>query len=242
MLLIEMQLSIQFFAVLRERAGQSEVILKGLPEGMTMGELKRHALQVYPDLGDLADVAGVVGTEYVKDERVLAEGESIAFLPPVSGGQPAGRIDYEKGYFQLQDGAIDSHGMAEVLVQGDCGGLVVFRGLTRSSSRGRSDVLSLQYEVFEPMAGPEMARIFDACRERFGEHARGPLRMLCVHSDGVVKVGETSVVVAVATPHRDTAFEACRYLIDTLKERLPVWKKEVYADGEAWVEGCKHVH
>ncbi|MBL4771110.1 MAG: molybdenum cofactor biosynthesis protein MoaE [Planctomycetes bacterium] len=238
MLMIDMQLNIQFFAVLRERAGRSEVMLSDLPQGLTMGDLKCRVLQQYPDLGDLADVCGVVGTEYVKDDRVLAEGESIAFLPPVSGGQP----DYEKGVFLLQEGAIDSHGMEEPLVQGDCGGLVMFRGLTRSSSRGRSDVLSLQYEVFEPMAGPEMARIFDECRERFGEHARGPLRMLCVHSGGVVKVGETSVVVAVATPHRDTAFEACRFLIDELKERLPVWKKEVYADGEAWVEGCEHAH
>ncbi len=238
MLFIDMQLSIQFFAVLRERAGHSEVTLKDLPDGLTMGELKRIALQAYPTLGCLDDVTGVVGTEYVLDDRVLAEGESIALLPPVSGGQP----DYEKGEFYLQDGAIDSHGLEEPLVQGDCGGLVMFRGLTRSSSRGRTDVLSLQYEVFEPMSGPEMARIFDECRERFGEHARGPLRMLCVHSNGVVKVGETSVVVAVATPHRDTAFEACRFLIDELKERLPVWKKEVYADGEAWVEGCKHAH
>lgn len=237
----DMQLSIQFFAVLRERAGHSEVTLKNLPDGLTMGDLKSRALEAYPDLGDLADVCGVVGTEYVMDDRVLAEGDAIAFLPPVSGGAPAAP-DYEKGVFYLQDGSIESHGMEEPLVQGDCGGLVMFRGLTRSSSRGRSDVLSLEYEVFEPMAGPEMARIFDECRERYGEHARGPLRMLCVHSNGVVKVGETSVVVAVATPHRDTAFEACRFLIDTLKERLPVWKKEVYADGEAWVEGCKHAH
>ncbi|MEZ6004543.1 MAG: molybdenum cofactor biosynthesis protein MoaE [Planctomycetota bacterium] len=226
----------QLFAVLRERVGQAELTLTDLPAGITMGELKTLVTERHPAIGSLASVTGVVGTEYVADDRVLVAGDTIALLPPVSGGAP----DYEQGVFRLHQGSIDTAGLEEPLVHGACGGLVTFRGLTRRSSRGREDVQYLEYEVFEAMAGPEMARIFADCRAQFAEHARGPLRMLCVHSHGRVDVGGTSVLVSVATPHRDTAFAACRFLIDTLKERLPIWKKEVYADGAAWVEGCRH--
>ena len=85
------------------------------------------------------------------------------------------------------------------------------------------------------MSGPEMARIFAECRQRFSDDGERALRMLCVHRSGVVEVGEPSVVIAVASPHREAAFEAARFLIDTLKERLPVWKKEVYTDGHEWI-------
>ncbi len=235
-----MKLTIQLFAVLRERAGASEVTLDELPAGVTMGELKRIAVDRWPALGDMDSVSGVVGTEYVDDARVLEPGDAVAFLPPVSGGDSG--PDYERGEFRLIGGGIDDAGIENELVHDECGGLVVFRGLTRRTSRGRTDVQYLEYEVFETMAAPEMGRIFAEARERFGEPARGPLRMLCWHSQGRVLVGETSVLIAVATPHRDTAFAACRFLIDTLKERLPIWKKEVCADGESWVEGCSHHH
>ncbi len=235
-----MQITIQLFAVLRERAGTSEVTLDDLPAQLTMGELKRIALQRMPELGEMDSVSGVVGTAYVEDSQVLQPGDAVAFLPPVSGGEAP--PDYERGVFRLIGGGIADTGIENELVHDECGGLVVFRGLTRRTSRGRSDVQYLEYEVFESMAAPEMTRIFEQCRREFGEHARGPLRMLCWHSQGRVQVGETSVLIAVATPHRDTAFAACRFLIDTLKERLPIWKKEVCADGESWVEGCSHHH
>ncbi len=235
-----MKLRVQLFAVLRERAGAGQIELDGLPAGLTMGQLKKLALERHPELGNLAQVAGVVGTEYVTDDRVLVASDEVSLLPPVSGGQePA---DYEAGVFYMVNGGIQSAGIEDVLVQDACGGLATFRGLTRRTNKGRDDVLHLDYEIFESMAGPEMKRIFEECRQTFSPAARGPLRMLCVHSQGRVLVGETSVVVAVATPHRDTAFAACRFLIDTLKERLPIWKKEVFADGEAWVEGCSHHH
>jgi molybdopterin synthase catalytic subunit len=100
-------------------------------------------------------------------------------------------------------------------------------------------VLRLEYEAFEAMAGPEMARIFARCRERFGDpsgaHPQRALRMLCVHRTGSVAVGEVSVAIAVASPHRATAFDACRFLIDELKSSLPVWKKEHLEGGAHWV-------
>ena len=112
---------------------------------------------------------------------------------------------------------------------------MTFTGTTRNTNRGQ-DVVRLDYEAFEPMTGPEMERIFEECRAVHGgpDPARR-LRMLCVHRIGTVGVGEPSVVIAVASPHRDSAFLAARFLIDTLKERLPVWKKEVYGDGHHWI-------
>jgi molybdopterin synthase catalytic subunit len=113
--------------------------------------------------------------------------------------------------------------------------VVVFTGSTRGRNRGRQ-VVRLEYEAFEAMAGPEMARIFGRCRRELrADEGERALRMLCQHRTGVVGVGEPSVVIAVASPHRALAFEACRFLIDALKESLPVWKKEHYPDGEHWI-------
>ena len=116
--------------------------------------------------------------------------------------------------------------------------VVVFTGATRDTSRGRA-VVRLEYEAFEAMTGPEMGRIFARCRGEHGDpdgaRPDRTLRMLCVHRTGVVGVGEPSVAIAVASPHRAAAFEACRFLIDELKRSLPIWKKEVYAGGEEWV-------
>ena len=105
--------------------------------------------------------------------------------------------------------------------------------MASSSYIGRS-VQRLVYEAYAEMAGPEMARIFDRCRAKLGLE-QGGARMLCIHRTGVVPVGEAAVVIAVACPHREQAFAACRFLIDALKASLPVWKKELYADGEEWI-------
>ena len=106
-----------------------------------------------------------------------------------------------------------------------------FTGSTREENRGKR-VVRLEYEAFEKMTGPEMQRIFERCR---AEQQGARLRMLVAHRVGVVEVGEPSVVIAVASPHRAQAFAAARFLIDELKRTLPVWKKEIYADGEHWI-------
>jgi molybdopterin synthase catalytic subunit len=111
--------------------------------------------------------------------------------------------------------------------------------MTRDRNRGE-DVAKLDYEAFEAMTGPEMGRIFARCRADFGPESQAgdteyELRMLCVHRTGVVPVGQPSVVIAVASPHRDAAFLAARFLIDELKQSLPVWKKEHYSAGHHWI-------
>lgn len=227
-----MDLRVRLFAALRERAGRDELLLAGLPDELDLGGLKRELARRHPELGDLAHVAGVVGTEYAGDERPLAPGDEVALLPPVSGG--SGEDDLEAGRFELSGEPLDPGAAQARVAHPACGAIVLFTGTTRESNRGQ-DVVRLDYEAFHAMAGPEMARIFAECRERFGGDAARRLRMLALHRTGTVGVGDPSVVIAVASPHRDAAFLAARFLIDTLKERLPVWKKEVYGDGHHWI-------
>jgi molybdopterin synthase catalytic subunit len=236
-------LSVRLFAVLRERAGAPVLRLTGLPDELDVTGLKRELARRHPELGDLSSVRGVLGTSYVPDGTRLEEDAEVALLPPVSGGAGDTDADLERGVFELVAEPLDPAVCAERVGHPSCGANLIFTGSTRDSNRER-EVVRLDYEAFEEMSGPEMRRIFDECRARFGsggaagEPGNDPartLRMLCQHRTGLVGVGEPSVVIAVASPHRDAAFEACRFLIDTLKERLPVWKKEVYRSGEHWI-------
>lgn len=233
-----MRLVIQLFAGLRERAGTPEYVLDDLPESLDLGGLKRELERRYPELGNLEHVAGVVGTEYADDARMLSEGEPVAFLPPVSGGAPNEDDALAAGIFELTADAIDPESCRKRVEHDSCGAVVVFCGNARDTNRGQA-VVRLDYEAFERMAGPEMRRIFARCVAEHGDadgsDPAAALRMLCVHRTGAVGIGEPSVVIAVASPHRDAAFLAARFLIDELKQSLPVWKKEVYADGHHWI-------
>lgn len=139
--------------------------------------------------------------------------------------------DYERGVFELAREPLATAELERRVQHPACGACVTFTGTTREENRGKR-VVRLEYEAFERMTGPEMARIFERCR---AEQPDTRLRMLVVHRVGIVGVGEPSVVIAVASPHRAPAFAACRFLIDELKLTLPVWKKEIYADGAHWI-------
>lgn len=239
-----MRIRVTLHASLRERAGADTLDLDGLPEDLDVGGAKLELERRCPSLGSLGHVRGVLDERYVPDGQQLTEGAELHLLPPVSGGAPDSDEELGRGLFELSAAPIDPGALQVRVSHPSCGATVVFTGSTRTRNRGQ-DVERLDYEAFEAMAGPEMARIFDECRARFGPGGSEPgvapapegrgLRMLCVHRTGSVGLGEPSVVVAVASPHRDAAFGACRFLIDTLKERLPVWKKEHYADGAHWI-------
>lgn len=249
-----MRLTIRLFAGLRERAGRDQIILEDLPSGLDMGGLKRELEARHAELGPLAGVRGVVGTSYVADDTPLAEGQEISFLPPVSGGAPASEDEsLERGRFEIRATALDAMAAHARVAHPSCGAVVLFTGMTRERNRGKA-VERLDYEAFEEMAGREMERIFSACLARFGPDAvasnedeknataepDGPsaerrLRMLVLHRSGTVEVGQPSVVIAVASPHRDGAFRACRFLIDELKKSVPLWKKEIYTGGHHWI-------
>ena len=237
-----MHLTLRFFAALRERAGTDELSLSDLPQPLDVAGLKAVLHERNPELGDLGHVRGVVGDRYVPDDTPLEEGDVVALLPPVSGGSGAALDPYDRGVFEVSAAALDAGGAWRRVAHPACGAVCVFTGTTRERNRGE-DVVRLDYEAFEELAAAEMGRIFEECRARFvpdgGESAAEPaercLRMLCLHRTGSVAIGEPSVVVAVASPHRDTAFAACRHLIDELKARVPLWKKEIYADGHHWI-------
>ena len=229
-----MHVVVQLFAVLRERAGADELRLDDLPAALDVAGLKRELEQRHPELGSLEFVRGVVGTNYVEDDTSLEEGQTVSLLPPVSGGSghtPETAEDLARGVFELCADPLDIAACQRRVQHDSCGAAVVFTGTTRDNNRERA-VGRLSYEAFEAMTEPEMARIFERCA---AELEGTPLRMLCQHRTGDVAVGEASVVVAVASPHREPAFRACRFLIDELKASLPVWKKEFYGDGEHWI-------
>jgi molybdopterin synthase catalytic subunit len=229
-----MRVQIELFASLREAAGASELVLEGLPAGATLGDARRELARRRPELSALRHARGVVGHDYADDATPLSDGARVAFLPPVSGGAP----DYAAGVFELSAAPIDTQACLARVTHPSTGAALLFTGTTRDTHRGER-VLRLEYEAFDAMAGPEMARIFARCRALHGDpdgaHPQRALRMLCVHRTGTVAVGEVSVAIAVASPHRAAAFDACRFLIDELKASLPVWKKEFLESGAHWV-------
>jgi molybdopterin synthase catalytic subunit len=233
-----MNITVRLFAGLRERAGADELVLADLPEPLDVAGLKRALQERRPELGPLGFVRGVVGTQYVPDKTQLSDGDEVALLPPVSGGSggsggSAGAEDaaLAQGVFEISAAPLDPAACQRRVEHPSCGAVVLFTGITRERNRDR-EVTQLDYEAFEAMAGAEMGRIFARCRETLGD---AELRMLAVHRTGTVGVGEPSVAIAVASPHRDAAFQAARFLIDELKASVPLWKKEVYADGHHWI-------
>lgn len=225
------KLRVRLFAGLRERAGAGEVSLDWSP-GLTLADLKERLESTHPELGALGHVRGVIGTEYAPDEREVAAGDEVSLLPPVSGGAPG----VELGVFEIHEDPLDVAAAQARVAHPSCGGIATFTGTTRATNRGK-DVVRLDYEAFEAMARTEMERIFRSCREELDSESDPDraLRLYCAHRTGTVGVGEPSVIIAAASPHRDLAFRAARYLIDELKRSVPLWKKECYADGHEWI-------
>jgi len=205
--------TIRFFAALREQAGQRERELE-LADGARVDD-------VWPALGLGDEPRGLVyavNRAYVERGAPLADGDEVALIPPVSGGD-----------FLLSEAPLSLERVVAEVASDDAGAVATFVGTTRARSRGR-DVVRLEYEAYEGMAESEMARIAAELRER-----HDLIAVAIHHRVGRVEIGETSVVIAVSAAHRAAALEACREAIDTLKETVPLWKKELYAGGEAWI-------
>jgi len=202
--------TVRLFAGLRERAGWSRREV----DAATVAD-------VWPalDLGDEpAGLLYAVNKEYAPQDKTLSDGDEVALIPPVSGGA-----------FLLSDVPLSLDRVVEEVRSDEAGAIATFTGTTRVHSRGRT-VTHLDYEAYEGMAERVMEEIAEALRARY------ELTAIAIHHRiGRITIGETSVVIAVSAPHRQDALAACKDAIDELKERVPLWKKEVYEGGEEWV-------
>jgi len=205
------RVTVRLFAGLRERAGWSEREFEGVDR---LGDLWNLL-----DLGDEPPgLLYAVNREYADRARELREGDEVAVIPPVSGGA-----------FVLSESPLSLEAVVDEVASKEAGAIATFVGTTRVRSRGRT-VTHLEYEAYAGMAEREMEAIAAELHDRYD---------LCAiaihHRVGRVGIGERSVAIAVSAPHRQAALAACKDAIDTLKERVPLWKKEVYESGEEWI-------
>lgn len=229
-----MKIRALFFGMLKDAAGCAEAELE-LAEGATAEDAFRAAAARWPELErHRRSTVLAVNERYALPSDGLHEGDEVAFLPPVSGGQEGWlRVEEDAAghFFALTRQPIDGDWVRRRVAGPQDGAVVVFEGIVRNQSGGRR-TLYLDYECYEPMAVREMARLG---REIVGRHAVS--RVVMVHRLGRLEIGEASVVIAVAAPHRQAAFEAALEGINRLKKEVPIWKKEHFEDGAVWVEG-----
>jgi MoaE-MoaD fusion protein len=222
-----------FFGVLKDVVGRSSEALT-LPDQATARDVIEHYEQRFSSLkGALSSVAISVNQQYAQPGETLRDSDEVALLPPVSGGtrsQP-NRSRVLADRVAIVHEKIDSRSVLAEIRQADDGAVVAFEGVVRNHSRGRR-TLFLEYEAYEPMALKELESLAIQARSQFS------IREVAItHRLGRLEIGETSVFIVVASAHRSAAFEACRWLIDTLKRRVPIWKKEHFEDGAVWGDG-----
>ncbi len=215
-----MQISIRAFASYREAIGSARITLT-IPDGASPGQVWKALLSSYPRLRALPQpFAFAVNDEYVASEVPLRPSDELVLVPPVSGGGE---------YIDLVETPIDINALLKQVNHAQAGAVVVFLGTVRDNNRGRH-VKYLEYEAYQTMARKEMQRV------AADVHRRWPvLSIAIIHRFGHLEIGEISVAIAVAAGHRREAFEAAQFAIDTLKHTVPIWKKEVWADGAVWI-------
>jgi len=218
------------FAALRDALGTDRLAVE-LPAGATGHTLRTELASRHPRWRDLIHACRLAsGVEFLEPGAPLAEGVEVVLIPPVSGGNGAPPV-------RLTRDPLDAEALREAAAAAGRGAAVVFAGTVRSPSLGK-EVLYLEYEAYEAMARAQMERIVT---ETVARHP-GSAAFLH-HRLGRIEVGEASVVAVAATPHRAEAFAACRDLIERLKADVPIWKKEVFADGSVWTGApgeCAH--
>lgn len=256
----EISVKLLFFGAARDAVGENEVELR-LRDNLTAPGAFAEVLEKFPALQRFGrSLLFAVNQEYAGSDsnRAVREGDELAVFPPVSGGSKAEAVNRKKpespvagtagvapaatlnatqlnqnthDFFELTTHAIDVGAVARQVVLPECGATVTLDGYAREWTRGRR-TLYLVYEAYAPMAISELQRLGREVHERFEIAHLG-----IVHRTGRLEIGETSVVIAVGAPHRQAAFAACEWAIRELKRTVPIWKKEVFEDGEVWVEG-----
>ncbi len=208
-----MRITVKLFAALRERAGGGHRELELEPGALVADVWRALALGDEP-----AGIAYARNREYAARDQPLTDGDEVAVIPPVSGGG-----------FRVQSEPLDLAAIVAEVSDPDAGALATFIGTTRRTSRGRT-VTHLEYDAYPEMAESEMAKIAAAVTA-----AHDVKHVAMAHRTGNVPIGEASVIIAVSAARRGAAIDACRQAIDTLKQSVPVWKKEVFEGGEEWI-------
>jgi len=216
----------RFFARLREQAGTDSESVE-VERGSTVADVYAALRKAHPALDpNRESVRIAVNQEFADWDVIVAAGDEVAFIPPVSGGTHAVGV-----FFELTTDPLDARRLEAAVAHKGAGAICSFTGIVRDSSRGRS-VTHLEYEAYAEMATSEMRNIAGEIAQRWPE-----ARVAMAHRTGRLEIGEASVVVSVSCPHRAEAIDACRWGIDRLKESVPIWKKEHAADGTYWIEG-----
>jgi molybdopterin converting factor subunit 1 len=223
-----MQVRVLFFGSLRDFIGTDAEVVQ-LPEGAEISDLLQQFANRSARLKIILPAVAVsVNQEYARRDAILRDNDEVALLPPVSGGTS----DVLRGrYSAIVRNKIDVEGLMHSMKAPADGAAVVFEGIVRDNTRGRR-TLYLDYHAYEEMAVKEMDELVERARRDYKiDQAR------IVHRVGRLEIGETSVWIGVTSPHRAAAFEASRFLIDTLKRTVPIWKKEYFEDGAVWADG-----
>ena len=225
-----MQVRVLFFGMLTDITGRRAETLE-LPARSTLGELLARCAEKFPKLSGFSDsLALSINQEYASRTTLLHENDEVALLPPVSGGTTA----TERGStinVRLVREEIKTQQIVDAIKQPEDGAVAVFEGIVRNHSRGRG-TLNLEYEAYEEMALRQMRSLVGEAKKKFSIR-----EAIIIHRLGRLEIGETSVLIVVASAHRAAAFDACRWLIDSLKQQVPIWKKEFFQDGAVWAPG-----
>lgn len=229
-----MRVRVLLFGVLKDIFHRGSDVIE-LPEGATVDKLLDRYRQEAPKQPEFwKSLACSVNQQYVPASHVLHEEDEVGLLPPVSGGSGAVAgvtASAESEHCRIVTAPITTEAMLSQIKRGEDGAAIVFEGTVRDNTRGRR-TLFLDYEAYEPMALQQMEALARQALEQFKIR---DIRI--VHRLGRLEIGETSVLIAVASAHRAAAFDACRFAIDTLKKTVPIWKKEHFEDGAVWADG-----
>jgi MoaE-MoaD fusion protein len=233
-----MRIRVLLFGQLKDLIGHNEDFLELQPNSL-LSEVLNHYARRFPRFESLASsIACSINQEYAPATTVLREGDEVGLLPPVSGGKDhSGNISVKKAeslrseHCAIVRNVIDVEAIRAEMAHPEDGAVIIFEGVVRNHSRGRR-TLYLDYEAYESMALNEMKKLSQAALERFKVRD-----VRVVHRPGRLDIAETSIAIAVASAHRAAAFDACRWLIDTLKKTVPIWKKEHFEDGAVWADG-----
>ena len=220
-----MRLTVQLFANLAETCGARQIELRDLPQPLTAELVMDAFVDRFPQLNGMRDsIMFAVNAEYVSADHPVAPSDEVALIPPVSGGS-------DDELFKITRSALDPTDLHNLVRSPQAGAVSLFVGIVRDNNLGR-DVKYLEYDAYPAMATNVMRQIASEIRERWDV-----LDIAMHHRIGRLEIGEASVAVAVASAHRSEGIQACHYGIDRLKAIVPIWKKEVWTDGEEWIEG-----